>query len=117
MIKQLMKQIEEFNGLSFESEYDLSLKGESLTVVIENDLQVIHHNHGYDPFQTTYKTTYKDGDRWKINYYYNNAPGLESLIDSQIISKGGNILLFTKNELLGVLEYLKYKGVTFKETD
>ena len=117
MIKQLMKQIKEFNGLSFECDYDLSLNGETLPIIIETNLQVIHHNRGHDPFQTTYKTTYKDGDRWKIGYYYNNAPGLESLIDSQIISEHGNILLFTKEELLGILEYLEHKGVTIKETD
>ena len=69
----LIKEIQDFKGLYFEADYELIQDNETLPITIETNLQVIHHNRRDPriPFSswglTTYKTEYKDGDRWKIN--------------------------------------------------
>jgi hypothetical protein len=124
--QELVKSLEEFDGLSWEAEYDLEWNGETISITMENDLEVIHEsrrafNSGFGSeweWESTGKRTFKGGDHWKLNYYLeHNAPNLEKLLDSQIISKAGNILLFTKEEFLGVLEWLDHKGVVFKEAE
>lgn len=120
--EQIVQDIEEYEGRLFEGEYDVSLNGKTMTIIIEQNGQVIHHNRRDPniPFSSwglvTCKTEVKGGDRWKMNWYLDHeAPELERLIVSQVHSEKGNILLFTKEEFLGVLELLDHKGVTFKE--
>jgi len=123
---EIIKSLEEYDGRSWEGQYELEWKGEKLTIEIETNLQIIHENRrtGRSTFgsewdwESTGKVTYKDGDRWKINYYIDqNSPNLMKLLDSQIESEAGNILLFLKDEMLGVLEWLDYKGVKIKESE
>jgi len=122
---ELIRSIEEFEGRLWEGEYDISLNGETITIIIETNGQVIHHNKrvinsgfGSEWEWQTYKTEVKDGDRWKMNWYLDHdAPDLEKLLISQVHSEKGSILLFTKEEFLGVLELLDYTGVTFKEAE
>ena len=110
---ELVKEIEEFNGLDYNTEYDLTLKGETLTIIIETNFQAHHHNTGSmaNETHTTYKTTYTGGNLFKINYYYNDAPILEKILDKY------TCYYMSKSDLLDSLDYFKYKGITFKETD
>ena len=110
--KELIRSIKQFNGRDYIAEYDLKLNGEKLTIIIETNFQAHHHNTGSLCLetQTTYKTTYSGGDKWKINYYYNNALTLEKIIHPY------SAHYMSKTDLIDTLDYLHYKKIRFTET-
>lgn len=128
--EQLVKELKEYGGPGWEGDYDLFLDEETMTIHIETNLQVLWNNKrtinsGFGSeweWESVGPPERRGGDRWKVDYYLDPPPGpkLKKLVVSQTQSKRGEFryfLLMTKEELLGVLELLDYKGVIFKEAE